>query len=132
MLAQVEKSIKNEEFIVFVGWRPHWMNTRFDIKYLNDPKKLWGSPYSWVDTLVRKGFEKDYPQAYRFLQQFRVDIEDNDQWIYEIGHNQREPEQVAKEWLKNNIVKTRRWLSFVKTVDGKNAYQNLVEELNIE
>lgn len=131
MMAQVEKSINNEEFIIFVGWRPHWMNTKFDIKYLNDPERLWKSPYSWVDTLVRKGFEEDYPQAYRFLQQFRVDVEANDKWIYEIGYNESDPNKVAKEWIKSNITEVRRWLSMVETVDGKNAYQNLIDDLNI-
>ena len=131
MMAQVEKSINDEEFIVFVGWRPHWMNSKFDIKYLEDPERLWESPYSWVDTLVRNGFEEDHPQVYRFLQQFRIDVEDNDQWIYEIGYNQREPKEVAEEWIKNNIIKVRRWLSFVKTKNGENAYQNLIDELNV-
>ena len=131
MMAQVEKSINNEEFIIFVGWRPHWMNTKFDIKYLNDPERLWESPYSWVDTLVRKGFEEDYPQAYRFLQQFRVDVEANDKWIYEIGYNESDPNKVAKEWIKSNITEVRRWLSLVETVDGKNAYQKLIDDLNI-
>jgi len=107
------------------------MNTKFDIKYLNDPERLWESPYSWVDTLVRKGFEEDYPQAYRFLQQFRVDVEANDKWIYEIGYNESDPNKVAKEWIKSNITEVRRWLSLVETVDGKNAYQKLIDDLNI-
>ncbi|MGM0411492.1 MAG: glycine betaine ABC transporter substrate-binding protein [Bacillota bacterium] len=132
MMAQIEKSIKDEEFIVFVGWRPHWMNTTYNIKYLEDPDRLWESPYSWVDTLVRKDFEKDYPQAYRFLQQFRVDVEDNDKWIYELGYNERDADEVAKEWLSNNIVKVRRWLSFVETKDGRDAYEVLKEELGVE
>ena len=132
MIAQIESSIKNKEWIVFAGWRPHWMNTTFDMKYLDDPKTLWESPYSWVDTLVRSGFKDDYPQVYRFLQQFRVDVEDNDKWIYEIGYNERDDKEVAREWLKNNIVKVRRWLSMVETKDGKDAYNVLKDELGIE
>lgn len=35
-------------------------------------------------------FEEDYPQVYRFLQQFRVDVEDNSQYINEIGFKERD------------------------------------------
>jgi len=132
MMAQIEKSIDNKDWIVFAGWRPHWMNSAYNLKYLEDPKRLWESPYSWVDTLVRKGFEDDYPQVYRFLQQFRVNVEDNDKWIYEIGYNERDGEEVAREWLSNNIIEVRRWLSMVETKDGQDAYNVLKEELGIE
>ena len=132
MMAQIEKSINNEEWIVFAGWRPHWMNSAYNLKYLEDPKRLWESPYSWVDTLVRKGFEDDYPQVYRFLQQFRVNVEDNNKWIYEIGYNKRDGEEVAREWLSNNIIEVRRWLSMVETKDGEDAYKVLKKELGIE
>ncbi len=131
LMAQIEKSIEDKEWIVFVGWQPHWMNSVYDIKYLEDPQRLWESPYSWVDTLTRQGFEKDYPEVYRFLQQFKVDIEDNNDWIYEIGFNEKEDMQVAEEWVKNNILVVRRWLSLVETPEGENAYQVLRENIGL-
>ncbi len=131
LMAQLEKSIEDKDWICFVAWKPHWMNTQYDIKYLEDPKRLWESPYSWVDTLTRPGFEEDYPQVYRFLQQFRVDVEDNSQWINEIGFEERDEMEVAEEWVRNNILKVRRWLSLVKTPEGENAYQTLLENLNM-
>ena len=132
MMAQIEKSINNKDWIVFAGWRPHWMNSAYNLKYLEDPNRLWESPYSWVDTLVRSGFEEDYPQVYRFLQQFRVNVEDNNKWIYEIGYNERDGKEVAREWLSNNIIEVRRWLSMVETKDGQDAYKVLKNELGIE
>ena len=132
LMAQMKKSIGEEEWIVFVGWRPHWMNAEYDLKYLSDPQRLWESPYSWVDTLTREGFQEDYPGVYRFLQQFKVDVEDNDQWIYEIGYNERDEMEVAEEWVKNNILKVRKWLSMVKTPEGENAYQKLVENIGAQ
>ena len=113
-----------------MGWKPHWMNTQYNIKYLKDPKRIWESPYSWVDTLTRPGFAKDYPQVYRFLQQFRVDVEDNSQWINEIGFKERDEMEVAEEWVRNNILKVRRGLSLVETPEGESAYQTLLEKLD--
>ena len=42
MLAQVEKSQKAGELIVFLGWSPHWMTVQFDAAFLEDPDKVWG------------------------------------------------------------------------------------------
>src|SRR6056297_1075713 len=131
MMAQLEKSIEDKEWICFVGWKPHWMNTQYNIKYLKDPKRIWESPYSWVDTLTRPGFAKDYPQVYRFLQQFRVDVEDNSQWINEIGFKERDEMEVAEEWVRNNILKVRSGLSLVETQEGESAYQTLLEKLDM-
>lgn len=131
LMAQIEKSIDEKEWIVFVGWQPHWMNSVYNIKYLEDPQRLWESPYSWVDTLTRQGFEKDYPEVYRFLQQFKVDIDDNNDWIYEIGFNEKDEMKVAEDWVKNNMLVVRRWLSLVETPEGEDAYQVLKENIDL-
>ncbi len=34
MLSQVERASKRGQAIVFLGWEPHPMNTRFKMKYL--------------------------------------------------------------------------------------------------
>ncbi|MFW5992443.1 MAG: glycine betaine ABC transporter substrate-binding protein [Halanaerobiaceae bacterium] len=105
---------------------------RNNTKYLKDPERLFESPYSWVDTLTRKGFEEDYPEVYRFLQQFKVSAEDNNEWIYEIGQNERDAEDVAEEWIKNNVLSVRRWLSLVETRDGEDAFTVLKENIGLE
>ena len=51
---------------------------------------------------------------------------------YELGYNERDADEIAEEWLSNNIVKVRRWLSLVETKDGRDAYEVLKEELGIE
>ena len=49
----------------------------------------------------------------------------------EIGFEERDEMEVAEEWVRNNILKVRRWLSLVKTPEGNNAYQTLLENLNM-
>ena len=51
MLDAVERLTALREDFVFLAWSPHWMNQRFDIRYLEDPTRwptrswtLWRSP----------------------------------------------------------------------------------------
>ena len=130
MLAQMERAVQNEEWIVTLAWRPHWMNYIMDIKYLEDPKEIWADPESWVNTLARTGLENDHPQVYKFLEQFKVDVEDNDMWIYEIGQEERDAEKVASEWIANNLSTVAEWLRGVKAANGEPAIEVLKNNLN--
>ena len=36
MVSFLQKSIENKEWIVVTGWTPHWMFSRYDLKFLDD------------------------------------------------------------------------------------------------
>ena len=38
MTSTLAKAIKDKRPIVVTGWTPHWMFTKFDLKFLEDPK----------------------------------------------------------------------------------------------
>src|SRR5215203_6225699 len=42
MLTEVEMLYTNKEEFVFTAWSPHWMNQRYDFRYLEDPKDALG------------------------------------------------------------------------------------------
>jgi glycine betaine/proline transport system substrate-binding protein len=42
MLTEVERLYAFREEFVFLAWSPHWMNQRYDIRYLEDPKDAMG------------------------------------------------------------------------------------------
>lgn len=129
LMAQMEKAINNKEWIVFIAWKPHWMNYVFDIKYLEDPEHLWESPESWVDTLARKGLKEDYPQVYKFLEQFIPNAELSNEWIYKVGYQENNPDDVARKWVAENMDIVAKWLAGVKSADGKKAIDVLRENI---
>src|SRR5690606_1141896 len=69
MAAALKDAIDRREWIVATGWTPHWMWARWPLKYLDDPKGAFGEPES-IDTLVRKGFAQEHPEAAHILDAF--------------------------------------------------------------
>lgn len=126
MLAEVKKAHEEGRWIVHSAWAPHWMNVEFDMKYLEDPLKIWGENER-VDTLCREGLPEDDPNVTKFLSQFKVESDIQSAWILEYDKKKRDPEEVAKEWVANNLNLVSSWLEGVKTVDGKDA-QKVIKE----
>ena len=129
MMSAVERAHENEDWIVFAGWRPHWMDHTFDITFLDDPNNLWKSPEDRAITIARLDFAKDHPEIHQFLTQFKIDVEYNSQWIYEIGRKERDPDQMAKDWITNNWNIVEKWLEGVESSNGKPAFEVLRKNL---
>jgi glycine betaine/proline transport system substrate-binding protein len=57
MLYEVGRLYAYKEDFVFLAWSPHWMNQRYDIRYLKDPKDAMGptNDPARLSTIVRGG-----------------------------------------------------------------------------
>ena len=122
MLSQVGRSIKRDEWIVFLGWEPHWMNVRYDIRYLEavgEPKIA--DTRSDVLTVVNPKLVRNEPQVAQFLRQYVVSKDDQSKWVLEYSYKERKVDAVASEWIGNHLDTVARWLDGVKTRDGHPA-----------
>ncbi|MFO8090028.1 MAG: glycine betaine ABC transporter substrate-binding protein [Desulfatiglandaceae bacterium] len=108
MTAVLADKIKNKEWVVVTGWTPHWKFARWDLKYLEDPKGVYGGT-EYIGTVVRKGLKEDMPEVYNVLDNFRWTLAD----IGEVmGWNAEgaEPYDSAKRWINENPDKVAEWL----------------------
>ncbi|QEA38146.1 ABC transporter substrate-binding protein [Pistricoccus aurantiacus] len=133
MLSSVDSAIDNDEWIVFGAWTPHWMNIEYDIVYLEDPENLWGPDggRSDVKTLLNKDFADTHPNAARLLDQIVIDAEDQSQMILGFSYEEREPEAVAEEWIKNNPEKVKAFVEGVTTRSGEPAWPALQQAFDL-
>jgi glycine betaine/proline transport system substrate-binding protein len=99
MLAQASRLIKQEKPVLFLGWRPHPMFVDFDLKVLKDPKGFFKT--SEVHVITNQGLKERLPEAYEFLSNWKIDVDDIEQMIVEIDKG-RDAEEVAQEWIDNH------------------------------
>lgn len=109
MTAALGDAIKNKKWIVVTGWTPHWKFGRWELKYLEDPKNVYGGAEE-IDIVVRKGLKKDMPKIYAFLKNYKLtpnELETLMAWNQAKG---ADPYKSALKWMKENPKKVDAWL----------------------
>ncbi|KOP80797.1 glycine/betaine ABC transporter [Lysinibacillus sp. FJAT-14745] len=112
MTTSLAKAIKNKEDIIVTGWSPHWMFAKYDLKYLEDPKGVYGGEET-INTFARKGLKEDQPDVYSVLDNFHWTSEDLESVMLEIMDG-KDPKQAAKDWVAANSDKVAEWTKDVK------------------
>lgn len=108
MTAQLERAISQEEEVVVSAWSPHWIFSRFDVKFLEDPEGGMGGAES-IMTMARQGLEEDMPEAYQILDNFQWEVEDIEEVMLEVEEG-TDPEEAAQHWIDKNPEKVEEWV----------------------
>ena len=123
MLSQVDRAVKRQEDIVFLGWAPHPMNNNFDLVYLSGGDDVFGPDYggATVFTNVRKGYTSECPNVGKLLNNLKFSLPMEGAIMGAILNDGKDPEDAATEWLKANPAVLDGWLAGVQTLDGKDG-----------
>jgi glycine betaine/proline transport system substrate-binding protein len=111
MLAEVESLYAFKEEFVFLAWSPHWMNQRFDIRYLEDPKDAMGPTNDPAEcsTIVRRDLRERDPVAYAFMDALELTEEQiND--LESVINKEDDPLAGARQWASENREVVRPWI----------------------
>ena len=111
MLAEVERLYNDREEFALVAWSPHWMNQRYDLRYLEDPNDAFGelNDPARVTTIVNKNLPENEPAAYAFMNAliFNEDqLNDLESTIEEMG----DPLEGARQWAQDNRDVWQPWV----------------------
>ncbi|MFK3961356.1 glycine betaine ABC transporter substrate-binding protein [Guptibacillus hwajinpoensis] len=117
MAAELGKAIDDEEPIIITGWTPHWMFAKYDLKYLEDPKGLYGEEEN-IETFARMGLKEDQPSAHTILEQFNWTPEDMGDVMVEVQEGAK-PEEAAQNWVDEHSDMVEEWTKGAEEVDGE-------------
>nr|WP_270878100.1 glycine betaine ABC transporter substrate-binding protein [Paenibacillus aestuarii] len=117
MTAALDKAYKAKKPIIVTGWTPHWMFAKYDLKYLSDPKGVFGKDEQ-IHTVVRNNLQKDAPSAYAMLDRFEWTPEEMAVVMSAIIDGKK-PEEAASDWVKDNAAKVDSWVKDLPEEKGK-------------
>jgi glycine betaine/proline transport system substrate-binding protein len=120
MLAQVDRAVSSEDWIVFIAWEPHPMNTVYDITYLTGGDQYYGANFGGAEvfTLARTGWAEQCPNAARLFRNLVFELEMENEMMGRIIDGE-DPADVAKAWLEAHPDVLGPWLEGVTTFDGQ-------------
>ncbi len=120
MLAEVERAINAHRPIVFLGWAPHPMNLRFDMRYLSGGDTVFGPNFggATIHTNIRAGYAQQCPNVVHLLRNLTFTIGLESELMSAILDQHRDPHEAAVAWLTAHPDASAKWLDGVANFGG--------------
>jgi glycine betaine/proline transport system substrate-binding protein len=111
MLAEVGRRYDAGEEFAFLAWSPHWMNRRFDIRYLEDPKDALGETNDPAEcsTIVSGDLREEDPAAHAFMGALEL-TEEQINGLEQAINGEGDPLAGARLWASENRGVVRPWI----------------------
>jgi glycine betaine/proline transport system substrate-binding protein len=123
MLSQVQRAQRRGKWVVFLGWEPHPMNSRFKMKYLEGGDDVFGPNLggATIFTNVRKGYVQECANVGKLLTNLKFSLDMENALMGAVLTDKQKPEAAATAWLQANPQVLDTWLDGVTSTDGKPA-----------
>lgn len=108
MTAALKDAVEKKEWIAVTGWKPHWKFATWKLKFLDDPKGVYGKTED-IHIVARKDIEKDLPDAVQFFKNFKLDDQQLGSLMDSIEKSD-DPAKGAREWMQKNEALVNGWI----------------------
>ncbi|MBI3146457.1 MAG: glycine betaine ABC transporter substrate-binding protein [Pseudogulbenkiania sp.] len=108
MASELARSIKAKKAIAVTGWIPHWMFAKWKLRFLDDPKKVYGEE-EHVDTVINPGLTTKAPEVAGFLKKFSWKAEEVGAVMLDVESGVK-PAAAAEKWVGANGKRVAGWL----------------------
>jgi glycine betaine/proline transport system substrate-binding protein len=108
MTAELARSEAASKPIIVTGWKPHWMFAKYKLKFLDDPKKVFGEA-EHVDSVVNPELEKKAPTVVAFLKKFQWKPGEIDS-VMLAAQNGEKPTAAADAWIGAHGDRVDSWV----------------------
>jgi glycine betaine/proline transport system substrate-binding protein len=108
MTAELARSEAASKPIIVTGWKPHWMFAKYKLKFLDDPKKVFGDS-EHVDSVINPELEKKAPTVVAFLKKFQWKPGEIDS-VMLATQNGEKPTAAADAWISAHGDRVDSWV----------------------
>ncbi len=112
MAAILKRSIEQKKWVVVTAWSPLWIWGKFHLKYLKDPKHIYGQA-GYVATLTSRKLPEKAPAVFQFLRRFQIKLADLNNM--EAKANSSSEKAAIAAWIKNHPKVVNEWVSGIST-----------------
>lgn len=108
MTVALARAVQAKKPIVVTGWVPHWKFAKWNLRFLEDPKQVFGAAEE-VHTAINPGLHSKAPEAAAFLKKFAWGDQEVGAVMLAIREGAK-PADAAREWVEQNPEKVAQWL----------------------
>lgn len=108
MIAELTRAENKHESIAVTGWVPHWMFAKWKLRFLADPKGVYGAAET-VNSIGSQGLEKKAPEVAAFLRKFSWSSKDEIGEVMLAIQNGAKPEVAAQDWVAKHPERIAEW-----------------------
>lgn len=109
MTAELARSMHANKPVVVTGWAPHWMFAKWKLKFLDDPKKVYGEA-EHVDNVINPGLETKAAPVVAFLKKFQWKPGEIDS-VMLATENGAKPAAAADAWIAAHGDRVDSWVA---------------------
>lgn len=123
MVSQVSRAARRNQWIVYLGWAPHPMNSNVEMEYLDGGDDYFGPNYGGANvyTNVRANYLSECSNVGQLLQNLEFTLDMENELMEAILNQNVQPSKAAQQWLNSNPEQVEAWLKNVKTLKGDSA-----------
>lgn len=109
MTAELARSMHANKPVIVTGWAPHWMFAKWKLKFLDDPKKVYGEA-EHVDNVVNPSLETKAAPVVAFLKKFQWKPGEIDS-VMLATENGAKPAAAADAWIAAHADRVDSWFA---------------------
>lgn len=108
MTSELGRAYAKKDPIAVTGWVPHWMFAKWKLRFLDDPKGVYGAAET-VDSVGSKELATKAPEVVEFLKKFQWKSKDEIGEVMLAIQDGAKPEEAAKAWVAKNPDRVKEW-----------------------
>ncbi|KZR75298.1 glycine betaine ABC transporter substrate-binding protein [Prochlorococcus marinus] len=108
MTAVLDRAINDDRWVVVTGWTPHWMFARYKLRFLKDPKSVFGGQEG-IHAIARLGLDKDHPKVVAFFTRFK--LSDGQLDVMLLDAQNTSTEEAVNNYIANNRNQIDYWMN---------------------